>query len=445
MAARSLVITDFRTQIPGHLAPDRMLWEFPTVTSVNAHSKETYWKITVHVEKGGAAVPIDDKWFDSSAELPDGHIAVIKVDSGIVGRPPKKAVPTAITEGKNRGRANATNVFTQALRDALGSYNAQAKKAKTADTSPWTVEGVVMYPPMLSQNSKDKGAIEYAGTFTQPKYNGVRSVLVLLPSGKPLVYSRNRNVYPDYDFLADELALATAHVKSKFPAYADATIYFDGENYTHGKSLQLIAGDSRKADIDKTSDTFYLFDVFIPSAPKLKFSERLQLLNSLNEIAHKLPHFRIAPTYLTNTEREVKQLYNQFKVDGYEGAMLRVDEPYEYSYNAYHADVLLKMKPVEDAEFKIVGYTKGTNGKSAGALMMICETDTGIRFNVNLKDFTIPQAKAMYQEMGITQDNGKTKFENEYLGKKLIVYFEELSNDGVPLRAKTSLVIRTWD
>lgn len=444
MAAKSLVITDFRTQIPGQLSEDGLTWEFPNVKSTNSHSKETYWRIYVKVLDGsGNPVRIDNKWFDSSNDLPAGHYAVIKVDSGLVGRPPRKAVPTIVAAGMNLDKANRTNAFTQALRDALGSYNAQTRRAKVDDTAAYTVDGVVMYPPMLSQNSKDRGVIDYANTYTQPKYNGVRSVLVLTNSGKPLVYSRNRNVYPDYDFVADELSRMTAHAKAKFPQCG--TIYWDGENYTHGKALQLIAGDSRKSDIDKSADTFYLFDVFIPECPKLKFSERLQILNSLNDIAATLPHFRISPTFATHSEKEVKALYAKFKADGFEGAMLRMDEPYEYSYNAHHSDVLLKMKPVEDAEFRIVGYTKGTNGKSAGTLMMVCTTDTGIHFNVSLRDYSLSDAKAKYTEMSEVQANGKTKFENEYLGKPLIVYFEELSTTGVPLRAKSSLVVRTWD
>lgn len=450
MAAKALTITDFRKEIPGELSEDHTLWNFPVIKSLNSNGRETYWQIKIWVVDAtmpNQPICINDKWFDS-IEMPPAYHAYIKVDSGIIGRPPKKSDPTIIPVGKNIGKANATNQFTQALRDALGDFNAQAKKAAsiTADESMWTVDGIVMYPPMLSQNTKAKTNIDYKGTFVQPKYNGVRAVMVMLASSSVLIYSRRRNVYPDYGFMKADINILTAAFNKEYPEYADAKIYFDSEIYTHGKRLQDIAGDARKSDIDKHSDTFYVFDVFLPQYPDMKFSKRFEILEKLKNATQNLNNVRWAPTYRVDSEEQARQLFRQFTaVDGYEGAMLRLDEPYQYSYNEHHSEYLLKMKPVEDSEFRVTGYTQGNKGKAAGTLIMVCETRTGVQFNVTLKNFTLADAKQQFIQMGTKDKDGKTVFEKKYAGKGLLVYFEELSKDGVPQRAKTDLIVRDWD
>jgi hypothetical protein len=77
--------------------------------------------------------------------------------------------------------------------------------------------------------------------------------------------------------------------------------------------------------------------------------------------------------------------------------------------------------------------------------MMICKATNGKKFNVSLKDYTIEQSKELYKKMSEREANGKTHFENNYLGKKLTVYYEEMSKDEVPQRAKTSLVVRDYE
>jgi hypothetical protein len=55
--------------------------------------------------------------------LPDDLRGWIKVDSRIEGGKIKKSDATIVKSGKNIGKASATNVFCQSLRDALGLHN----------------------------------------------------------------------------------------------------------------------------------------------------------------------------------------------------------------------------------------------------------------------------------------------------------------------------------
>jgi hypothetical protein len=92
MAAKSIYVRDFRKEIPGKLSDDRMAWIFPTVSSINANNKPTFWNIQVKLFNALATrevlepplfVKIKDSYFDSKPIV--GIHAWIEVESGIVG------------------------------------------------------------------------------------------------------------------------------------------------------------------------------------------------------------------------------------------------------------------------------------------------------------------------------------------------------------------------
>ncbi len=455
MAAKSINVTNFKTQLPGTIDPaNPTVYVFPQITSTNnATGKKTYWRIIVRIVTNPGAPSetfhnITDEYFESTSKLPDGACGWIKVvsktgDDGKV----RNTVADIVSKGKNVGKANETSPFTQALRDAYSKHNLQTKKVK-AEMESDDDDEFKLYPPMLAQNkAKIKGVVDYTKlVYVQCKFNGVRSPMVMNPSGDIIMYSRRRNIYPEFDVLKLE-------AKSVFDFYYDnwsadeqlgGTIFLDGEIYKHGEKLQDIAGVARKEG--KQIDLhYYVYDLFIPEHPELKYSQRKVLFDALAKTFPNLPHVKFADTYQVHSELEVKELYDRFIAEKYEGAMVRLDEPYRYSYNEYHSDVLLKIKPVDDAEFKIVAYTQGSRGKAKGKLMIVCETAAGKQFNVDLKDYTEPEAKKLYTDMGIVEANGKSHFDNQYKGKQLTVYYEELSKDSVPQRAKTSLVVRDYE
>ena len=48
--------------------------------------------------------------------------------------------------------------------------------------------------------------------------------------------------------------------------------------------------------------------------------------------------------------------------------------------------------------------------------------------------------------MSQVEENGLTHFENKYKGKMLTIKYDELSTDGVPVRARTDgIVIRDYE
>jgi ATP-dependent DNA ligase len=147
-----------------------------------------------------------------------------------------------------------------------------------------------------------------------------------------------------------------------------------------------------------------------------------------------------------STREQLTDAYKNALDDKFEGVMLRKDAKYMFSYNGYHCKNLLKIKPVRDAEYKIVGYTAGTVGKSEGVLMFELEAvdknNIVHKFTINL-GLPINERKALYTKMSEIEPNGKTHYENNYAGRYLNVLFDELSDDNVPVRARTDgIVIR---
>lgn len=454
MAGTSITIRDYHKEIPGELVNNS--WIFPQINSLNSHNKTTEWRIQVKVFAmrddiilpdipANAFVEFDPVFLDNKP-LDASIRAWINVDSRIADGKIRKSVPTIISKGKNIGKASATNVVCQALRDALGEHNKHLRKVVGEKTEGETTR----YPPMLAQTLKEQAVpptIE--GSYVQRKFNGVRTVTTLEQDGSVIMYSRRKKTYPGFVYIKQELQEVL-----KFYWDAGKQLYLDGEIYRHGTSLQDISGQARREDAPTDIKYNYMiYDCFIPSEPTLKFTQRKAILDEIFE-NFQLEYAKPVETWAVQTIEEVMALYQRFIGENYEGAMLRLDEPYRYSYNEYHSKVLLKIKATLDAEFPIVGWETGEKGKAASALMIICETN-GQKFPVT-PAMEIPDRIELAKKMntiverlpngeeGLPNGN-KTFFEQEYLGKPLIVYFDEYSNDNIPQRARTKMEIRTAD
>ena len=137
MASQSIYVYDTlealtQGTIPGEFSGT--VFNFPTITSTNSHGKKMLWTISVYLlNSDNKKVKVKDSYLKQPVSQLDGFTGVISVDSRLEGRPSRAAVETFITTGKNIGKKNATNVITQAFRDALGKYTNKLKTA-SADT-----------------------------------------------------------------------------------------------------------------------------------------------------------------------------------------------------------------------------------------------------------------------------------------------------------------------
>ena len=479
MASKGINITDFRTQIPGKLSDTRVSWEFPVIKATKRGGAKTLeWHIRVRVVKekqtnngnGGNGgndndndndngngngndndngngndttytfLKIKDSYFDSKP-LPDGVYGWTKVfkkhtDSDTWD----KTVSTIIKKGKNIGKKNQTNPFTQALRDALGKYNKQLESA--AETKERESYQATLYPPMLVQLLGNQN-INYSNLYVQRKLDGVRTVATIEKtsgdddaSDRVVLYSRNKKEYLGKNYLRDKLLPILQYYRDT----KGVIIYLDGETYKHGENLQSLSGWMRKEESDDDPVkhmSLYVFDLFIPVTPNLIYEERKKLLDELFERFgdDAAPEILQVETYHTTNRGEIDRYYEQFLDEKYEGAIIRKpDSTYEYSHKNYHSPNMLKMKPVLDAEFEISGYTEG-KGKAAGLLMLKVKTEDGKEFDITPMG-EHEDRRRLFAEFGVLQPNGKTVFENEWKGRMITVVYDDTSIDGIPLRAR---------
>lgn len=425
--------------VPGDLFDYR--YEFPVIEACKKGSdKKTYWRITADLLQNETPIKIAKEEQVWTTDLPNTK-GRLRVESWLEGGKVRDAAPTYIKVGKNIGRANATNIWTQTLREGWTRYNKQ-KQGKLGIT----YDDRVLYEPMLAQEWK--GDALTLPFWYQPKLDGVRTIATM-GSKDVVFYSRNRKIYTAYDHIRPELK----QIFDKYP-----NVYLDGEMYKHGTSLQEISGFARRGLDSKTAAKkpqniqleYHVYDVFLGEEPML-YEERYKLLEDIwASVAQQgFKYVQRVETHKITADNDaeaiLKNAYTNYLENGYEGLMIRLNDNYEFSKNGYHSKVLLKMKPTMDAEYKIVGYTEGTVGKSKGVLIFVLETPNNKQFTINL-GMTIEDRKKEYNKMSNVEANNKTYFENTYLGKMLNIKYQDLSTDGIPMRATTEgIVVRDYE
>lgn len=430
MASTSRVVSNFRTQIGGSLV-NECEYAMPVINGTDAKGHETTWRARVRMIDSNTwdgtlpvadanFVAIQDSWFNNK---PLANLyGWLTIDSGIIGGKVRAVVPTIIKAGKNLGRANATNVFCQTLREALSLHTKQMKKsvnlAQTLD--------VDLYPPMLASKLTTE-IDDVTHYWVQRKYNGLRAMACFSPAQGVIMYSRKRQLFPGLIINKQELAAVGI----------PGGVYLDGEIYSHGTPLQVLSGAARNS-ASTFQFTYMVYDLYIPSRPNLLYSERLDILKSL-----KLNTSHVVTVETTHCKEAGKalELAKQYIADGYEGAMVRLDREYICSYNDHHSKVLLKIKEVQDAEFKLIGFTSGRRGKAARALMLKCQTSKGIEFDVT-PALELAERERLFVTLQRVEDNGKTVFANKMQNHMMVVIFDEYSVDEVPQRARTQMLFR---
>lgn len=238
-------------------------------------------------------------------------------------------------------------------------------------------EGNMLFKPMLAKKPADfkKGLDEHlAGkiVLSQPKLDGFRCIIrkdgAWTREGQPIVS-------------ADHIRQLVQPIFDDYLHGPD--IVLDGELYNHDMKdeFQTLSGLLKRGP--KTPDDFaklkslvqfHMYDCYVPSEPKAGYVERLKRCHRMfNFLMEKNPQTKdnlvvvqshIAPHTLTPAERTQKLGAHcaAYLADGYEGQMLRLNEPYENKRSAS----LIKIKQFEDIEVPLVDIQEG-NGNWAGA------------------------------------------------------------------------------
>jgi ATP-dependent DNA ligase len=242
-------------------------------------------------------------------------------------------------------------------------------------------------------------------------------------------------------------------------AYADPRPYFAGELYLHGKPLNWIIGQARRA-VDDGQLEFRVFDVFFPYAMAaghlMKSRDRQAYVDAFFAAMGATPHPHVlrVPNTTVHSMEELVAFSKECLKQGYEGAIARKDDGvYQYGYGNHHSDSLIKIKPKFDNEFAVVGFAQGTRGKDVGAVIWECEVPNPIskadsRFTV-VPNMPLEQRKRLYTCLNekVTGPGGKqiTRFDRDLKGTPLTIEYANLSvKTGKPLQPK-AIAFRTYE
>jgi len=462
MASDKRSFTNFE-DFPGDIVAGE--YHFPELHNTNTKGKPMMWKAFVRLVPRENIKKYKVNWDPSSEvddmiHIVDGHLKHTAIPDGVVGQiwsicgradmNPTTNIPTFIKIGKNIGRANQTNVLTQALITMRSKYlkkmdigyNTMGGDAQLAEVNPDAPRPYYMmaYHKWCDRPRDPERHIVFPAV-ASIKFDGTR-VQAHSVNGRICFSSRRKKLFPSKPHLEHDLQ----KVFDKYPG-----IYLDSEAYIEGSNLNVITGImARESNKHPNVQDLELnvFDAFVPVGrvvygsgkkvaeitPASSLLDRIKFLDHMfNEFVFDSIH-RIDQEIL-ETIVEYDEYHDDVMADGNEGTVIRnLMAPYEFSQTReIRSYQVRKRKPRYDDKFTVVDYTQGTSGSAVGAIILILETEKGgKRFNADPEDITYAGRYKIYKNMT------KAIFDKEWAGKKMKVSYHTLSDDGIPTQPKVS-------
>lgn len=336
-----------------------------------------------------------------------------------------------ITDGKNIGKKNETTPLEQCTAELHKKWLDKQNKEgywirKTGVFLETEIKATNHHiAPMLAQTynpnklkTHKKNDIIFP-CYIQPKLDGLRCIIYLNTEGKIVTQSRTGGIFEHMSHIIEEITIFL----QKHP-----NIILDGELYTSEISFESLAGLIKKKKINKTDIDnilkiqYHIYDFIDNNDTNATFEKRNIRLNDFKDeiynsvLDNKSLSIKFVKTYIVQNISGFKEKFQEFISAGYEGAMLRNSEGI-YKQN-YRSSDLQKYKEFQEDEFVIVDYKQG-DGRDKGTVIWICKVSDGVYFNVRPKG-TIEYRSDLYK-------NG-----NKYIGSKLTVIFQELTELGIP-------------
>lgn len=386
--------------------------QLPTLYKKTSTGAIQFWRIAARACKS----PATDTMFS------DDLVGEITTEYGQMGTDSPQKTVDIVFEGKNVGKKNATTPVQQAEAEAKAKWEKQKKKgyvesieAAQAGEVDAVIEGGIV--PMLAHSYADHGhKIKYPA-FVQPKLDGIRCIAIL-KDGKCTLWTRTRKPITGVPHIARAIEVAF-----------QSDVVLDGELYNHEfkSNFEKIVSLVRQ-EVPAEGHEVVQYHVYdLPGdEPFSKRAEKLRYLKS-----SWFPNQEVVKVETVQVEDEAQAmaLFQNWRGQGYEGAMIRNADGKYVNKRSYD---LLKMKEFDDAEFDIVGVEEGRGKLQGHAGAFVCRTQDG-------KEFLAKMAG----------DTGmlKTYFEDHstWTGKKLTVKYQGLTGAGGVPRFPVGVAIRDYE
>lgn len=425
MESRS-VVKDYKKEIPGGFGKYvdpldktrkyKHVYLFPTLYKKTSRGNIMEWHMIVRVGHPTKELDISEYYTTNPPKKTVAYFWTWTIENTESGGTPQVSDETAIKEGKNIGKSNETNVFTQALSEAFSLYRKKMKEGYKTDIeakgdTPWRKPPMRFY---LADNYPKKITFP---AYLLPKFDGILGEVVFNPKTRaPEIISRQLHPFIN----------VPKHLKELEPIYKKyPKLVLFGEFYEHGLKLQEISGITR--DTNSTNKlTLWIFDGLMSDKLNMKYKDRRTMLTKLFEEFPNLKYIKMIPSSPVKDRKALDKLYKKYIEEGFEGGMYyNPDGIYKFFYTASRSNTVLKMKPRKSAEFKIVGFKTG-RGKNAGLVTFILETEDGYKFSAepNMEESV---RRKLFQE-----------FQNNfyYDGKMATITYSDLSEKGIPQQPK---------
>jgi len=319
--------------------------------------------------------------------------------------------------GKNAGKSNETTGDIQAQRDILSKYK-KAKKQGCFEDIKCVDQDKGYISCTLAKKFKDRvDKIKYPVT-VQRKYNGGRCITtkdLKMKSREGEQWLTCPHIYH---------ALCESGFFKKFPdAVVDGELYNHDYRYNLNDLMSIVrrTANITSFDLIKAKDVvkYYVYDGYNIGGTTDQ-SEYLVRQAAIKEHLKGIPFIEIVPSYIAKSEDEVWALYDAFVEDGYEGAMVRINNSV---YDHKRSSNLLKMKPEDDDEFLILDVIEGKGDRSGMAGKISLQMKDGREFKASMKGKVEQFTEVL---------NNKQK----YIGKTVTIFYNGFTGLGIPNYAR---------
>ena len=317
------------------------------------------------------------------------------------------------TEGKNIGKKNETTPLQQCINETLKKwkdkkekegYKEEIKEENKEENKEEKYFPMLAHTYELNTKKNKKNDITFP-CYVQPKLDGLRCVIYRV-NNTVKCQSRTGTFFDSLSHIINEL---DEFLKKN-------NIILDGELYTDSIPFEELAGLIKKkklSDQDKEKlkvVKYHVYDIINDKTYQNRLSDIDSIINNNFQYVVKVS------TYKVENVSQFKDFFSHFIQLGYEGIMLRnMNGLYRCNYRS---NDLQKYKEFCEAEYIISSFKEG-DGRDKGTVIWTCQIEDGKEFSVRPRG-TIEKRKEWY-------NNGK-----KYIGKKLTVIYQELSEMGIP-------------
>lgn len=273
-----------------------------------------------------------------------------------------------IVEQKNIGKANETSLQTQAETEMLADFKKKLERGYFRLKQD--IDSFDKIKPMLAAKYEDaKFDWDNNEYFSQPKLDGIRCI------------ARANGLWSR----AGKEIIGVPHIfeslKPYFEENPDAIL--DGELYNHDlkDNFNKITSLVRKTkptpeDIAEAAGLveYHVYDLITPTA---SFKKRITVLSKLSEYES----IKTVSTRSISNQADMDQLYGEYTEDGYEGQMIRTNDPYQQNKRSKS---LLKRKEFITEEFNVLRVEEG-KGNWAGHVKRFVLQINGQEFGAGVR------------------------------------------------------------